>query len=307
MLAAGSPELVYIISENGLTAVALLFPIGTRAQGGLTNPPPPVDSASFAAGLPLGGALGTIFVSGLTGKPGLVVAASLSPLSFELAGVRVTVNGAPAPILAVAIPTAGSSAPGQINFQVPLERNTTAGETYTMSVSQTGNGQVRVPGAVFDVSYLIGGFFADANQYVIAQHASDYSTVTVQNPAHAGETIIAYANNFFQVWPPPPIGIPVPSQPLFQLNTGVYPGLNHLVLVGPMGLQMASRSPDLQILFAGLAPGLVGVEQLNIVIPANQGPGDWALIFSNVPPVGSCNPLKDCKETDSRPVYLPVR
>jgi len=61
-----------------------------------------------------------------------------------------------------------------------------------------------------------GGFLMDENGYAIAQHASDYSLVTIQNPAHAGETIIAYADGFFTVWPPPPIGFAVPLPPSFE-------------------------------------------------------------------------------------------
>jgi uncharacterized protein (TIGR03437 family) len=62
--------------------------------------------------------LASIFVSGLTGKPGITVAPPLSLLPSELAGITVTVNGAMAPLLAVAIPSQGQN--GQINIQVPL-------------------------------------------------------------------------------------------------------------------------------------------------------------------------------------------
>jgi uncharacterized protein (TIGR03437 family) len=291
-----------------LAAASLLFPFNSGAQNTLANPSNPVDAATGLLGLPMGGTLATIYVSGLIGTPGLAVAPSSSPLPFELAGVRVAVNNAAAPILAVVIPAPGSSTPGQINFQVPLERNT-IDLNYEMTISQAGAGQVQLPLSNFyDYSYFPGGFFADANHYAIAQHASDYSTVTEQNPAHAGETIVLYANNFFQVWPPPPIAMPAPSQPLFQLNTGVYTGLHPLVLSGPMGSQAATQSPPLQVLFAGLAPGLVGVEQLNVVVPANQGPGDWTLTFSVGPP-DFCSPISGggCKTTTSVPVYLPVR
>ena len=84
-----------------------------------------VNSASFQPGMPSGGMLATIFVSGLTGTPGLVTAPSTLPLPFQLAGVSVAVNGAAAPILAVYIPTSAQNAYGQINIQVPIERSMT--------------------------------------------------------------------------------------------------------------------------------------------------------------------------------------
>jgi uncharacterized protein (TIGR03437 family) len=73
--------------------------------------------------MPRGGALASIFVSGLTDAPGIAVAPSWWLLPQELAGITVTANGATAPILAVAIPSKGQN--GQINIQVPLERNST--------------------------------------------------------------------------------------------------------------------------------------------------------------------------------------
>ena len=273
-----------------VTILLLSLSVPTLAQGGLTTSPPPVNSASFVRDLPRGGALATVFVFGLTGKAGILNAPSSFPLPFELGGVRVTVNGAAAPILAVVIPAAGSAGPGQVNFQVPLERNVTLDASgldtgSSLIVSQTGGGQVQIP---ISDSRFRGGFFQDANGYAIAQHASDRSPVTTQNPAHTGETIIVYGNDCFQVWPPPPIGIPVPAQPLFQNDTGVFSGLAGLYLQSypdsPIPDNSYANTPVLKVSLAGLAQGFTGVEQLNIVIPANQPPGDWPLFFNS----GSC-------------------
>ncbi len=289
--------------------VALLsFAVAIEAQGGLTNSPPPVNSASFVRGLPSGGALATVFVFGLTGTPGLLVPPSSSPLPFELGGVRVAVNGAAAPLLAVVIPPAGSTAPGQVNFQVPLERNVTPNADTSLIVSQTGGGQVQIP--IISDGFG-GGFFQYPNGYAIAQHASDLSLVTVQNPAHPGETIIVFGNDFFRVWPPPPIGFPAPAQPLFQFDTsGLYTGLPGLYLQGypdsPIPDNSYTNTPVLKVLLASLAPGFVGVEQLNILIPAGQPAGDWALFFNS----GSCpdgNGKCGPEGISSPYVLLPVR
>ena len=126
--------------------------------------------------------------------------------------------------------------------------------------------------------------------------------------------IIAYADDFFPVWPSPPVGFPAPQQPLFQLLPGVIRGAaNHLYLQDYPQLDFKGRSyantPALQMTFQGLAPGLVGVEQINFVVPVNQQPGDWALFFN----IGSCpdggDPPSRCGNFGSSSPYvkLPVR
>jgi uncharacterized protein (TIGR03437 family) len=283
-----------------------------------------VNAASFREGMPSGGALATIFCSGLGEAPGMYTASP--PLPFKLAGVEVTVNGAPSPILAVYIPAPGQSAPAQINFQVPVERNSTfdplgTPDKVTVVVkSDAVLGSGTLPELGGDRPGW-GGFFADSNGYVIAQHASDNSLVTLQNPARAGETIIAYGDDFFTVWPPPPMAVPAPQQPLSTLNTNVpkfigwtelylqdYPTTTQCAGMGfPCGSQ--ATSAPLSIQFAGLAPGMIGVEQINFVVPAGQAPGDWALFFN----AGSCAPIAQnvCSSTggaNSSPyAKLPVR
>jgi uncharacterized protein (TIGR03437 family) len=253
-----------------------------------------LNSASFQPGMPRRGALASVFVSGLTGPPGITVAPSLSLLPQELAGITVTVNGATAPILAVAIPSKGQN--GQINIQVPLERNSTLqsdgfDNEGTLEVRQQSQADVLTP--LTPPSW--GGFLMDENGYAIAQHASDYSLVTLQNPAHAGETIIAYATDFFTVWPPPPIGFAVPLHPLFPSSTpppadyGLYlQDYPNPIIPICGGCLFPSGSftdtPALQTSFQGLAPALVGIEQINFVVPAHQQSGDWALFYNS----GSC-------------------
>jgi hypothetical protein len=217
-------------------------------------------------------------------------------LPYNLAGVEVFVNDALAPVLAVVIPAQPTSQLEQINFQVPIERNVTDfftqyGKTETATIYVVVPPGYVSPPFVVPVAAPGGGFFGDSKGYPIAQHASDYSPVTIQNPAHAGEAIIAYADDFFRVWPPPPIGIPVPPQPLFNfIPRSEYPGgpglagsklyLQQYPQPNGRGF-LLPNTPPLQILFQGLAPGMVGVEQVNFVVPQDQVAGDWALFFSN--------------------------
>jgi uncharacterized protein (TIGR03437 family) len=259
-----------------------------------------VNAASFESGLPYGGALATTFVSGLNVPapsvpnayyPGTYIAAS-SPLPYQLGNIEVTVCGVLAPILAVVLPPSDSTDFAQINFQVPLERNVAvfngvsfSGGSCGFSVSlvRTGAGINQLPPPAG------GSFFVNGKGYVVAQHASDYSTVTPDNPAHAGEAIIAYANDFFGVWPPPGVGLPTPLQPLMSFVAGAsYPEFTAGLYLQsyppgppawPPGGGYTVSTPHLTTTFLGLAPGLVGVEQVNFIVPASQQPGDWPLFF----------------------------
>jgi uncharacterized protein (TIGR03437 family) len=164
---------------------------------------------------------------------------------------------------------------------------------------------------------LGGGFFSDANGYVIALHP-DYSLVTTQNPARPGETILAYADGFFRVWPPPPIAFPAPRELLFLSTDPAPRATGYLFLqappttVGPNPISgglggSCANTPAVQITFEGLAPGLVGVEQINFVVPANQQPGDWTLFFNTGTSADgrTCDTLHG--SASSALVKLPVR
>ncbi|HUA57926.1 MAG TPA: hypothetical protein VML19_04180 [Verrucomicrobiae bacterium] len=290
-----------------------------------------MNAASFQTYMPSGGALATVFCPGAPSnlKAGLTTAPP-EALPYQLAGFNVLVNSAPAPIAAVYVSPAGSSQYTQINFQVPTERNSTSGGNSSngvLDITQSVNGSVAyacgVAGTFLgqDSGAVSGGFFADANGYAIARHASDYSQVTTQNPAHAGETIIAYGTDFFSVWPPPPIAIPVSSQPLFQYDanlrqfSGSWKGGGYFFLQqypSPDGNGYSIPStPPLVTSFLGLAPGMIGVEQINFVVPSNQVSGDWALFYN----IGTCNLNGVCESPgffasaaySSPYVTLPVR
>ena len=63
----------------------------------------------------------------------------------------------------------------------------------------------------------------------------------------------------------------------------------------------------LQTTFEGLAPGMVGVEQINFVIPANQQPGTFSLFYNDGCPTGYAAPLGCARFPVTSPmVSLPV-
>ena len=268
-----------------------------------------VSSASFQQALPSGGGLATLFCSGpvVSAEPGTYVPPANAPLPTNLVGIQVAINGAYAPILAVVVTESNGAKYTQVNFQVPMERNVSLPNAGAYGGSLTAcNGASIQPLP----PRPLGTFFADANGYTIAQHASDYSLVTPQNPAHPGETIIAYADDLFPVWPPPTIGLPTPAQPLFQRTIGLFdPGYLYLQFYPSPDLNGNTHpgTLPLQTTFTGMAPGMIGVQQVNFVIPANQQPGTFSLFFNNGCPPGYVG-TDGCARfpTSSWPVLLPV-
>ena len=268
-----------------------------------------MNTATGQLGLPTGGALATILVSGFSDPPvslapGKYVATGL-PLPNRLGGVQVMLYGGQvlAPLLSVWVPGPGSPEFSEIVFQVPLERNVSRFEQ-----DAAGDLWVYVAGLATAIinplpKVSAGGFFADANKYGLAQRGSDYTPVTLANPAHPGDAIIAYADDLFFVWPEPPMGIPAPLQPLitadpvegFSLYLQAYPPLTPPDPISHQGGGYFPNTPPLITTFLGLAPGQLGIQQVNFTVPANQQPGDWALFFANGH--GSASPY----------VLLPVR
>src|ERR1039458_8992127 len=240
-------------------ALVTLTLTGLHSQPQITSV---VSSASFQQALPSGGGLATVFCSGPTvaANPGIYIPSSSSPLPTEFVGTGVAINGANAPILAVVVTESNGVKYTQVNFQVPMERNVSLGGFAGSLTACNGASIQPLP------PRPLGTFFADAAGFAIAQHAADYSLVTPQNPALPGEAIVAYADDLFPVWPPPTIGFPTPAQPLFQQTIGLFdPGYLYLQFYPPPDLKGNTHPSTLplQTTFTWMAPGMIGVQQVN--------------------------------------------
>ena len=185
---------------------------------------------------------------------GTHLAASLAtagaPLPTTLGGVSITVNGRSAPILAVTA--------NQINFQVPWETLPGTAEV-VVGVNGFAAKALSVP-----VLAAAPGIFSDSAGRAIAQN-SDYSLNSASNPAKTGGTIIAYLTG---------------SGPV---NTTIADGA--AASASPLAIAMSQTTATIgslpaQVSFAGLAPGFVGLTQMNIVVPAGLAPGDYPLTVS---------------------------
>lgn len=216
------------------------------------------SSAGFVRGMPGPGSLATIFCTGLTGINGTLSAQEL-PLPRTIAGVRVTFSGLEAidaPLLAVA----DLGGYQQINLQVPWE----ARYRNVVTVSQGASSDV----ATYE-GLSWGQFFVDAAGYVVAQHAADYRLVTAANPARPSEWIIAYGSSFGPVAGQPRTGAPA----FLDQPSPLYPGAPV-----PWQFSVYLRQPGgdirLEMNFIGLAPGTVGVYQVNFRMPDRVAPGE---------------------------------
>jgi uncharacterized protein (TIGR03437 family) len=225
----------------------------TVVDGGVLN------GASFAKGQPVSpGGLVSIFGTGLVSK---LATADTIPLSSSLGGVTVTfADLPPAPLLAV-IPGVPGQSDDQINVQLPWEIGSGTGVVNVMVTNPNGTS---APVAVNFAPSMPGIFTAGAGGqlYAIAVNSSDSSLAwpqglasTGSHPAKAGDVLIIYATGLGAVDHQPADG----GIPSVLANTIATPS----VLFGGV-------PGDVQ--FSGLAPQFVGVNQLNVQVPAGVTP-----------------------------------
>jgi len=165
-----------------------------------------------------------------------------APLPLSSNGTVVTFNGSPCPLLYVSAT--------QITAQIPTEA---APGPATVTVSYSGTSA----SATISVVAASPGFFT-ANGMAIAQHG-DYSLVTFANPARSGEIVTFYGTGIGPVSPAVASGQPAPDPPNLAVSAATYSAT-----IG------GANAP---VSFLGLTPGLAGVMQLNLQIPAGTPSG----------------------------------
>jgi uncharacterized protein (TIGR03437 family) len=206
-----------------------------------------VNAASFAAGL-TPGSLVTVFAAGVRDEAGVSVSPTI-PLALTIDGVSVTVAGIAAPLHSVA----NVNGQEQVNFQVPFE---VAGlSSAPVTVTRNGRASAAVNAAVLAAQPAV---YRDAAGNGIAVHILDYSQVTAARPLVPGEQAFLYASGLGRVLNPPATGSAAPAAP-----GGQTAGLVRVMVAG-----IEAETP-----YAGLAPGFVGVYQVNFRVPDNAPSG----------------------------------
>lgn len=207
-----------------------------------------VNAASYLPGISPGGLI-TIFGQNLSNVNGIVYAGT-DPLPTQLAGVQVFINGYAAPIYGVAY----ANGEDQISVQVP----------YEVPVGP-GVGQVQVyNNGVLEASVTVDSFTEDPGifmyngNYAVAVHA-DYSLIGPNNPARPGEVIVLYTTGLGPLNQNLVDGLGAPYNPLADT-------------LDPF--QVFINGENCYVDFSGLAPGFVGLYQLNITLPNDLPQGN---------------------------------
>jgi uncharacterized protein (TIGR03437 family) len=154
---------------------------------------------------------------------------------------QVLINSAPVPVI--------SSTATEIDAQIPWE-----------TPSGTATLQVTAPAAIFQQVIQIPMLAVAATPLGQPIHQDFSGFITEASPAAPGEIVQFYFTGLGPVTPQAADGEPSPASPLSQLTTP--PPVSILYAGGGIHQQPP------QVLYAGLAPGLVGVYQLGIQLPA---------------------------------------
>ncbi|MBI4876254.1 MAG: hypothetical protein HY822_16585 [Acidobacteria bacterium] len=175
------------------------------------------------------------------------------PLPTALGESCLSVNGVAAPMLWVS--------PAQINAQLPFQSD--------------GNVTLilRTPGGVSDnfnmtilpaaPSVFRNGTAGPDTSVPAVVRAANNQLVTLSNPVHRGDALVIYLTGMGRTTPAVDAGLPAPGDPPAS------------VLIAP---EVTLGGVGLPVSFAGLAPGQIGVYQINARVPA------WA-------PAGFAQPL----------------
>ncbi len=202
-----------------------------------------VNGASFVSGGLVPGEIATIFGANLTTGSGINLASAV-PLATQLINVQVLVNGTAAPIFAVD----NVNGQEQVNFQVPYE---VAGQGTTATVQVVNNGSagnsITVPVIAAQpgmFTYTVG-----PTTYGAILHAN-YQLANTSSPAVPGETVQIYCTGLGAVSPTPADGTAAA-------------GASTTVATATVTIGGASAA----VAYSGLAPGFVGLYQINATVP----------------------------------------
>lgn len=178
-------------------------------------------------------------------SPGTLVSIYGSGLPFAGLDGEVTVNGIAMPLF-----SANSS---QINTQIPYDVKPGAA---TVKIEHDG-ASVTYDFVLFDSS---PGIFKDSNGYALAKNA-DGSQSGPGKPAAPGSTVFVYMTGIGPVGHSGPLGEVTPSWPL-------------VTAIAPVGASVGGKHA--RVTFLGLAPGGMGLAQVNLVVP-NLPDGDYPI------------------------------
>ena len=231
---------VIVLTTSGFTVLAAKYDAAVA--------PPAITSVVNAAnGTQPVAPGGLVSVFGSQMSP-VSMATSQIPLPTALGDSCLSVNGTPVPLLFVSGQQINAQLPFNVSGSSTLSIHSPAGisNNFLFTVQNTAPG-VFLSGSAGPVNGIATIVRADNNQLI-----------TPTNPIHPKDTVVIYLAGMGATFPAVTAGLPAPSSPL------AVAAATPSVTLGGMGLDVS---------YAGLVPGEVGVYQINATVPAGVPTG----------------------------------
>ncbi len=231
---------------------------GASTGGPVITAPSIVSATSFKSGAVAPGEILALFGANL--GPTTPVQAPGSPLPTSLAGTTVTFDGVTVPLFYVSdqlvvVQTPSKLNPGSsTNIQVNTSNGSSGGVSMTVVPARPG---------VFTYEAGPSGQIKAVNED--GSLNGNGSVTGADKPAAPNSVIQIYASGLGPVDPPIEDGAAAPSKPLSKIT---------LPITATIGGLPAS------VAYAGPAPGLIGVYQVNLTIPRNVRSGAAPVVLS---------------------------
>lgn len=249
-------------TQNSASGGAWVWVDGFQVSGASSAGPPSISAGGFVSAASFmaapnnqiaPGQIVSIFGQNFTTA---TATAGAIPLPGQLGpqNTSVTACGKTLPLYAVF--------PGQINAQLPLECPTTGSITATVSAGGQTSTQT------FTVATAAPGIFtinASGTGDGIILHA-DNTLVTPSKPAIAGETVVIFGTG---------LG---PTSPVFPTGTAANAANNAVM---PVSVTIGGQPAT--VMYAGLTQTLVGLYQVNAVVPAGVSGSQQVVITVGSP------------------------
>ena len=213
-----------------------------------------VNGASFVGGGVVPGEMATAFGSNLTSGTGINLTSGL-PLPTSFLSDSLTVDNKDVALFAVD----NVNGQEQINFQVPWE--VPIGTQVMIAVSNNGMAGASIAAPVLTAQPGIFNYSAGGETFGAILHAN-FALANTANPAKPSETVLIYCTGLGAVSSPPEDGEPGNGQATLDTPKVMIGGTNAMVS------------------FSGLAPGFVGLYQVNAEVPAGLSASNQPVVIT---------------------------
>ena len=255
-IAAEASAEIKVVNPRLLGGTAPVFEFTVRpapAAAPAVNSNGLVNAASFTAGTAVApGMIASIFGSGLAldteSAPG-------QPLPNILGGTTVSLNGLRAPVF--------FASPGQLNVQIPWDLRSGRQASLTVRIGPHVSDVVRVAVSGFSPGLFTTGSTGAGQGAILISGTGSLAAPAGESPnsrpVRKGEFLEIFANGLGRVTDAPASGEAAIANPLSE--TTATP-------------EVSIGGAAANVLFAGLAPGFIGLYQVNVQVPAAAPSGD---------------------------------